>query len=313
MKKKPLVSIIIPVYNGKNFLRQSIDSALSQTYNNIEIIIINDGSNDDGATRNIATKYSDKIRYFEKENGGVSSALNYGIKKMKGEFFSWLSHDDLYKPDKIRTQIKALEKSHHNNIIVMSRGELINEKGEVIGKSKSLRQKQYSANEMFHRLFKGFSLNGCSLLIPKRVFDEVGLFDEKLKYIQDWKMWVYITLYNYDFINIKKELVETRIHSQQQTVKIKDVQPTERLYFCLQLLNKLKINPQKNKDKIIRLLLFAKNVKSTILAEESRKALKKTEINLKDKIQIYSHYFIKYPQHRVLKFLKKYRQKWIRN
>ena len=101
----PLVSIIIPVYNGSNYLSQAIDSALAQTYKNIEIIVVNDGSKDDGATEKIALSYGDKIRYYAKENGGVSSALNYGIEKMKGEYFSWLSHDDKYTPSKIEDQM----------------------------------------------------------------------------------------------------------------------------------------------------------------------------------------------------------------
>ena len=88
---KPLVSIIIPVYNGSNFMREAIDSALAQTYPNIEILVINDGSTDN--TREIALSYGDKIRYFEKENGGVATALNLGIREMRGEYFSGLSHE----------------------------------------------------------------------------------------------------------------------------------------------------------------------------------------------------------------------------
>ena len=108
MNYEPLVSIVIPVYNGSNFLQQAIDSALNQTYKNIEIIVVNDGSRDDGATEQIALSYGDKIRYFSKENGGVSTALNMGIANMKGEYFSWLSHDDMYKPEKIEKQIEAI-------------------------------------------------------------------------------------------------------------------------------------------------------------------------------------------------------------
>ena len=105
---KPLVSIVIPVYNGSNFLAQAIDSALAQSHKNLEIIVVNDGSCDDGATERIALGYGDKIRYFCKPNGGVSSALNFGIEKMKGEYFSWLSHDDLYAPDKVEREVEAL-------------------------------------------------------------------------------------------------------------------------------------------------------------------------------------------------------------
>ena len=83
-KFSPLVSIVIPVYNGSNYLAEAIDSALAQTYPNIEILVINDGSKDDGATKNLALSYGDKIRYFEKENGEVATALNFGIEKLNG-------------------------------------------------------------------------------------------------------------------------------------------------------------------------------------------------------------------------------------
>ena len=83
------------------------NSALSQTYKNIEVIVVNDGSNDDGKTEEIALSYGNKIRYFYKENGGVSSALNCGIRAMHGEFFSWLSHDDVYFETKVEKQIDA--------------------------------------------------------------------------------------------------------------------------------------------------------------------------------------------------------------
>ena len=75
------VSIIIPVYNGSNYVKEAIDSALAQTYKNKEIIVVNDGSTDEGATRDIVKSYGDKVTYYEKENGGVSTALNLGIEK----------------------------------------------------------------------------------------------------------------------------------------------------------------------------------------------------------------------------------------
>ena len=100
----PRVSIIIPVYNGANYLKEAIDCALNQSYQNLEVIVVNDGSCDEGATRSVALSYGDRIRYFEKENGGVSSALNLGIREMRGEYFSWLSHDDKYEKDKLQTR-----------------------------------------------------------------------------------------------------------------------------------------------------------------------------------------------------------------
>ena len=109
MSKLPLVSIVIPVYNGGNYLKEAVDSALNQTYRNIEILVVNDGSKDDGKTEAIALSYGDKIRYLKKENGGVASALNMGIRNMKGEYFSWLSHDDLYYSEKIEKEMQAVQ------------------------------------------------------------------------------------------------------------------------------------------------------------------------------------------------------------
>ena len=104
---KPRVSIIIPVYNGTNYMRDAIDSALNQTYENCEVIVVNDGSNDEGATDAAARSYGDRIRYFKKENGGVATAVNYGIQQMTGEYAAWLSQDDIFTPDKIEKQIHA--------------------------------------------------------------------------------------------------------------------------------------------------------------------------------------------------------------
>ena len=109
---RPKISIVIPAYNASNYLAEAIDSALAQTYPNVEIIVVNDGSDDNGSTEQIALSYGDKIRYFSKENGGSSSALNMGIANMTGEWFSWLSHDDLYLPNKLERQIKYLNSLH---------------------------------------------------------------------------------------------------------------------------------------------------------------------------------------------------------
>ena len=98
MSKK--VTIMIPVYNGSNYLKEAIESALAQTYKNKEVVVVNDGSTDDGKTAAIAKSFGNKIKYYEKENGGVSTALNLGIKKATGDYICWLSHDDLYYQNK---------------------------------------------------------------------------------------------------------------------------------------------------------------------------------------------------------------------
>ena len=114
----PLVSIVIPVYNGSNYMREAIDSALNQSYDNIEVIVVNDGSTDNGATEAIALEYGDRIRYIAKENGGVATALNEGIKAMKGDYFSWLSHDDWISSEKIKNLINSLGDFNKDTVVL---------------------------------------------------------------------------------------------------------------------------------------------------------------------------------------------------
>lgn len=215
----PLVSIIIPVYNGANYMQEAIDSALAQSYKNIEIIVVNDGSNDDGKTENIALSYRDKIRYFYKENGGCASALNMGIKNMQGQYFSWLSHDDIYLPDKIEHQINILNKLDNKDTIIYGGYELIDKKSFSLHFVRP--ENKYSQNKLNISLFpllRGL-VHGCTLLIPVKYFHEIGIFDETLPSTQDYALWFkFFRVASIHFDN--RILVKSRVHSEQGTHKI---------------------------------------------------------------------------------------------
>ncbi|MBU3584083.1 glycosyltransferase [Polynucleobacter sp. 15G-AUS-farblos] len=185
----PKVSIIIPAYNAGNYLRESINSAINQSYTNNEIIVINDGSNDSGLTEKIALSYGEQIKYFSKPNGGCASALNLGISKMTGEYFSWLSHDDLYKPNKLASQINFLRSIDNNNAILFSGYDVINENGLYLYSVKpSFILNKIQLNTPLAPLMRGL-INGCTLLIPKNLLDQHGQFNERLLCTQDYEMW----------------------------------------------------------------------------------------------------------------------------
>lgn len=215
---KPKITIAIPVYNGSNFMKVAIDSALAQTYDNKEILVINDGSTDNGETEKIALSYGNKIRYIKKENGGVATALNLAIKEMKGDYLSWLSHDDIYKPYKIEKQIETIKKLEDKTTILFSNVELIDEKGEIFCTTN------YS-NLMTHEelcqgiypVIKG-TVNGCSMLISKKCFDKVGLFNENLKTSNDYEMWLRLFKEFKSYL-IEEPLIQYRIHKNQDTNK----------------------------------------------------------------------------------------------
>ncbi len=238
----PLVTIVIPVYNGSDYLREAIDSALGQTYPNIEVIIVNDGSNDGGKTREIATSYGDRITYIEKENGGVATALNTGIQKAQGKYVSWLSHDDAYDPWKIELQIPIMERyeAEGRKVIVYSSFLWMDERSVVYGRSDlpDVPSADFYQALLFNMVFnsalkhRSFSVHGCTMLFPKKVFDEVGFFDERLRTTQDFDLW-FKMLGTYDFVWMDGYLVRSRVHKGQGTYKLRKerVEEVEDLYL----------------------------------------------------------------------------------
>lgn len=215
----PTVSIIIPVYNGANYLNEAINSALNQTYPHIEVLVINDGSNDNGATRQVALSFGEKIRYFEKENGGVASALNFGIDQMQGEYFSWLSHDDLYLPDKIEKQICALANFDPDHTILYGNYSVFttDPQNDIVCKMKGVPPDAFR-----YWITIENCLHGCTLLIPKTVFDVCGNFDEALRTTQDYDKWFKLAKF-YQFVHIDAHLVKARSHLEQGTIKMSNV------------------------------------------------------------------------------------------
>lgn len=186
---QPKVSIIIPVYNGSNYLQEAIDSALAQTYPNCEILVINDGSCDEGKTEAIALSYGDRIRYFKKENGGVASALNMGIRQMTGEYFSWLSHDDVYYPNKVKREVQAILASGDPMKLVQCEYDFYDEATGTYTPTDF--SKTYTIGQLTNSVFSVLQLqiHACCALIHKSHFDCVGMFDEGLKTVQDIEMW----------------------------------------------------------------------------------------------------------------------------
>lgn len=254
----PLVSIIIPVYNGSNYLKESIDSALGQTYKNLEVIVVNDGSTDNGLTENIALSYGERIRYFNKENGGVATALNYGIEKMNGDWFSWLSHDDLYLPTKIESEINKVIDNNFDKerTIISCKTGLVNANGESIFHPKKFYKGYYTGNEMFKNLCSGKSLWGCSLLIPKIALKRVGGFNTEYRFIQDWVCWLGLTVIGNNFYLYEEELVKSRVHGNQDTIRLAKLQPVEVNNYLNRLLYQLSSLEGENSNYIKTVLFY---------------------------------------------------------
>jgi glycosyltransferase involved in cell wall biosynthesis len=258
MRFNPKVSIVIPVYNGSNYLQEAIDSALSQTYRDIEVIVVNDGSTDQGQTEEIVKTYGSKIRYFCKENGGVASALNLGIRNMTGEYFSWLSHDDVYYPIKIERQIKHLEKKANKQTITYCDCEIIDKASNLISRPRM--NQDYLKN--IYLTILSTSIGGCSLLIPKQCFEQVGVFNESLTTTQDNEMWLRIAKQGFAFEYLPEFLVKSRHHPEQGSNIIKGYHQKERREFYQWSINYISNETASISKELKRILLLKKSYKA---------------------------------------------------
>lgn len=219
--QRPKVSIVIPVYNGANYLHESIRSALAQTYENLEIIVVNDGSNDNGATDAIARGYGSSVRYIARENGGVAAALNTAIAAMTGDYFSWLSHDDLYAPNKVEREVSALL-----SICAQEQTKAIIYSDYAVFSSSPSEATEVRLDGVRPEAFRYWltvknTLHGCTLLVPRGAFLQMGVFDETQRTTQDFDLWFRLAS-TYNFHHLPEVLVYARNHLGQGTITMAD-------------------------------------------------------------------------------------------
>jgi glycosyltransferase involved in cell wall biosynthesis len=195
-----LVSVIIPTYNRKEYLQESIESVVNQSYKNIEIIVVDDGS-DINYAQEICSKYTNCI-YLFKTNGGLSSARNFGIKHANGDYIALLDDDDLFLPSKIQKQVEILNTKseifcvHSSAGIIDDRGVVT---GELIGASNEKAHKRTGL--VFWNALGTWVVKSPTPMFRRDVFDKV-LFDETIQVGEDldfyWRMFY---LFRVEYVN----------------------------------------------------------------------------------------------------------------
>ena len=211
------VSVIIPVYNTEKYLKECINSVLNQTYQEIEIIAINDGSTDNSLK--ILEKYSNKIKIISKSNGGTASAFNLGIENMEGEWFKWLSADDVLYPNAIEELIKESQKiKDKKNTIFYSNYDVINSEGKTLKQFIEPDYNNLSTFDFNVLLLDHHIGNGITSLIHKSAFERYGGFDETIGYAEDYELWLRFCLIHKCRLHlIPKILAKYRVHEAQLT------------------------------------------------------------------------------------------------
>ncbi|NOZ28730.1 MAG: glycosyltransferase [Chloroflexi bacterium] len=209
----PKVSVIIPTYNHARYLGEAIQSALDQTYQDLEIIVIDDGSTD--STPQVVSTFGDRVRYVWQENRGLSAARNTGIRIAEGEIIALLDADDKWAPEYLATMVPALQSDE-------SIGAAYCGWRYVDAHGKELPQiaiKTVPPDQLYATLAYSNFLNVCGVIVRRACFDHVGLFDESLRACEDWDMWLRI-LPRYQMVGVPQALVRYRIHGRNMTADL---------------------------------------------------------------------------------------------
>ncbi len=198
----PLVSVVIPTHNAARFISETLESVCKQTYTNWEIIVIDDGSTDN--TRTVLAPYMDRIRYYFQENSGTAAARNAGLQKARGEFVAFLDHDDIWLPEKLDLQVRALN-AWPECALAFTGGKILHESG-TLGNSVMLKHLDGWIHE--HRtpdpmvimgslsrefFFKNQICSASSVLIRRECVETVGGFDERIAISDDYDLWLRIS------------------------------------------------------------------------------------------------------------------------
>lgn len=218
MEKNPLISIVLPVYNGEKYLSQSVKSCLSQTYSNIELIIVDDCSSD--KSFDIAQEYAEKdnrvIIIKNSINKKLPQSLNIGHSVAKGDFLTWTSDDNLYLSNAIETMVKEIKRA--NVEFVYSDFYIIDNYGKTL-MNRRLPKPEFC---VWKNVF------GASFLYSRKVFFESNGYNNKLFLVEDYDFWLRVTL-KFKFRKIDKFLYKYRIHENNLTFEIES--KTEKYYL----------------------------------------------------------------------------------
>jgi len=275
------ISVVIPSYNRKEFLKRSINSVNNQTIKPFEIIVVDDGSFD--GTEAMINRNYDFIKFIKQKNKGVSAARNFGIKVSSGEWICFLDSDDEWKNDKLEKQIIAMKsnpdyKFFHSNEIWVKNGKRINQKKK---------HKKYGG-DIFDKCLDMCRISPSSVLIDKTIFDDVGIFNENLVICEDYELWLRIcNKYSVFFIN-ESLIIKYGGHQGQLSYSVDSIE-----YHRIKALEYLMSSnlKKKNKDHAIKMLIS----KITIYLNGLIKRGKKHEIALyEEKIKVWNKFSIEY-------------------
>jgi glycosyltransferase involved in cell wall biosynthesis len=208
------VSVLMPCFNHGAFISEAIGSVLAQTVQDFEIIVVDDGSQD--ATHEVAQSFGDRVRYVKQENAGVAAAVNRGISLARGRYFAWLSHDDLYAPEKLSQQLQALQAAG-KPAVCYTDIKWIDEAGKVWDE-KELPMPEKNMLVKAILLGEPVSFAAYSLMCDLSCFAQVGQYDVKKRHTQDADMLLRLAR-KFPFVHVPEKLTFIREHGTRDSYR----------------------------------------------------------------------------------------------
>jgi glycosyltransferase involved in cell wall biosynthesis len=248
MKNVPSkVSIIVPVYNVENYLAKCLDSLLNQTHQNIEILVVNDGSKDNSEQiiQNYAQQYPEKIKSFSKENGGLSDARNFGIDRVTGDYIGFVDSDDYVTETMFEEMVNLAEK--HQSKMVICNIQKVDQHGNVTQKLTQIPNmpEKIDLDKNFS-IFSDLSYFACNKLFKKELFDQKRF--KKGAHFEDIQLIPQLLLecervaqtQNFHYQYLERTDSITKTHTEKGLDILKAVEDVEWVFEKSQYSNKLK-------------------------------------------------------------------------
>jgi glycosyltransferase involved in cell wall biosynthesis len=210
------VSVIIPLYNGKKFIKETLRSVFNQTYKDFEVVIVNDGSTDNPESE--IKPYLSKIKYVIQPNSGCpAGAKNRGIAESSGEYLAFLDQDDLWLKDKLAEQAKILDNYPEIGLVTTNAIVFQDKTKKRVGILWKKAKKILSPKEAKSKLLKeNFLLTSSAVMIRRKVLNTDKYFDDRLKLVDDYELWYRIAK-KWSLALISKPLIYYRLYSQNLT------------------------------------------------------------------------------------------------